>query len=524
MSNATQQALEELHNSTEMVNRRQAGVGAGTDAELVGREKRLADEWRAKALRGLESDLAVGRLVFLGRDDPAPSGDLRGMGQKIVQERIPEIYTQLDAFSASIKAADPLLVLRAATLDGLPTSLTDIGLIVSKPTGKEIETAKGPLKLVLDHIEAEHGYGKDVTGALLAAAFAAPPYGAPLEVVQAAVAAGVRTSRISVRYQGALIKNAGDQRLDAVFKGPAAFRSASFEPYEDATPVEKRVDLAKRLTKILGSRVNPATDELARTVREEFAEAGVRAERVRATMNGAGLVIPPAVATVAKAVADLQHGDDDGTVLTALAVWEDLLAGRSSVSKLELLLTWHLDDLRRARGVVSRGASDLPSDLVEQYDELKDILATGLSPQKAGRIAAIADAICAHRDKRVLELREYVKQRVEAERRSLQVRFPGVDPDAMAETVRDLEKLVPGEGDDVPAEVLEARLGAVQETARHVAHALDVVVAQERLATLAVGEIAPELIRTAEDLEGVLKRLDTRVRELLSDDKEVRLS
>ena len=96
--------------------------------------------------------------------------------------------------------------------------------------------------------------------------FAAPPYGASLEVLQAVVAAGVRTGLLDVRYQGALIKNPGDQRLDAVFKGPAAFRSASFRPHEDVVPAEKRVELAKRLTTLTGSKVNLATDELARHV------------------------------------------------------------------------------------------------------------------------------------------------------------------------------------------------------------------------------------------------------------------
>lgn len=524
LSNATQQALEELHKSTEMVNRRQASAGTGADAELVGREKRLADEWRAKALRGLEGDLVAGRIVFLGREDPVPAGDLKSMGQKLVEERIAEIYTQLDAFSAPLKAADPLLVLRTATLDGLPKSLTDIGLVASKPTGTEIETAKGPLKLVLDTIDAEHGYGNDVTGASLAAAFAGPPYGAPLEAIQAVVAAGVRTSRISVRYQGALIKNASDQRLDAVFKGPAAFRSASFEPYEDAIPVEKRVDLAKRLTTVVGSRVNPATDELARTARAEFADAGVHAERVRATLTGAGLAIPSAVTTVSKAVGELQSGDDDGTVLTALAVWDDLLAGRPLVSKIEKLVTEHLDDLRRAKSVVSGGTAGLPAELVQQYDELKDILETGLLTQRTGRITTITDAICAHREQRLNDLRERIRQRVETEQRALRARFPSVDPDAMAETVRDLDKLVPTTDDDVSAALLEARLSAVQATARHAAHALDVVVAQERLATVDVAEIAPELIRTPEELAAVVERLDKSVRELLANDKEVRLS
>ena len=57
----------------------------------MAREKRLAAEWEGKARRGLEGDLATGRIVFLGRVDTPPSGDIKTMGQKIVEERIAEI-------------------------------------------------------------------------------------------------------------------------------------------------------------------------------------------------------------------------------------------------------------------------------------------------------------------------------------------------------------------------------------------------------------------------------------------------
>ena len=149
-----------------------------------------------------------------------------------------DLHPRLDEFAASLKAADALLVLRDSTLDGLPASLTGIKLISVTPSGRQIETTKGPLKVILDEITTLYGYGTEVTGAKLANDFAAPPYGASLEVLQAIVAAGVRTGLLDVRYQGALIKNPGDQRLDAVFKGPAAFRSASFRPHEDVVPPE----------------------------------------------------------------------------------------------------------------------------------------------------------------------------------------------------------------------------------------------------------------------------------------------
>ena len=167
-----------------------------------------------------------------------------------------------------------------------------------------------------------------------------------------------------------LIKNAGDLRLDPVFKGPAAFRSASFRPHEEAVPVEKRVELAKRLTAVVGSKVNLTTDELARTTREIFSPDGAAAEKVRATLVGLGIPVPTAVTTVADAVRDLAEGNDDGAVLTALAVWDDLLAGRKTVADLATLLNSHVHDLRAAQEVVASPSAGLPAELATQHAEL----------------------------------------------------------------------------------------------------------------------------------------------------------
>lgn len=523
LSNATYQALEELHKSREMIDRHQVGARGGAEAELVARERRIAEDWETKARRGIETDLAAGRVVFLGRVDAPPSDDLKTMGQRIVEERIPEIYTRNAEFAASLKASDPLLVLRDSTLDGLPASLTGIKLVSVTPSGREIETAKGPLKVVLDEIITQHSYGTEVTGAKLVNDFAAPPYGASLEVLQAIVAAGVRAGLLDVRYQGALIKNPGDQRLDPVFKGPAAFRSSGFRPHEDAVPVEKRVKLAKQLTILTGSKVNLATDELARTARTVFLPDGAAADKVRATLVGLALPIPVAVATVADAARDLQAGDDDGAVLTALAAWDDLIAGRSVVAGLVTLLDSHLAEVRLAQAVAVNPPADLPDDLQVQHAELGDILEAGDLAGKLGRITTITSTITTHRAKQLIELRAELRKHVEAARTDLLVRYQGIGADAMTETLARLEQLVPNDAADVGTDVLEARLAAVQSTAADVAHALDVVAAGARLATVNVSEIAPDLIRTPEELTGVVERLHRRVAELLGDRKEVRL-
>jgi hypothetical protein len=521
LSNATQQALEELHKSQEMIRRYQVGLRGGADAELVAHERRLVDEWETKARRGLEGDLAAGRIVFHGRVDPTPSGDLKAMGQKVVEERIPEIYTRLSEFAASLKSTDPQLMLREVSLDGIPASLSAIKLVVLRPTGKEIETKAGPLKVVLDEIR--NSRSGEPPGSELAVTFSNPPYGATLEVLQAIVAAGVREGLVDVRYQGALIKNPSDHRLDAVFKGPAAFRSASFRPHEETIPVEKRVELGKRLTALVGSKVNANTDELARTTRAQFADDGTAADKVRATLLGLGLPIPNAVATVADTVRDLQVGDDDGTVLTALAIWDDLVAGRSTVADLAVLVDNHLTELRAAQLVAASSPGALPGSLAGEHAELRDLLHAGDLAAKLGRIMAITSAITTHRSNRLSDLRAELRERIDNECFSLSARYPGVNADSMAEILARLAQLAPADTEHPAPELVEARLSAFESTAADVAHQLDILVAKDRLFTIRISEIAPDLIRTPPELAVVVERLQRRIAELLGDDKEVRL-
>ena len=155
--------------------------------------------------------------------------------------------------------------------------------------------------------------------------------------------------------------------------------------------------------------MNLATDELARTSREVFAPDGAAADKVRATLVGLGLQIPVAVATVAEAVGDLRDGDDDGAVLTALAVWDDLMAGRSLVTELVALLDKHLDELRAAQAIAASSPADLPEDLAAQHTELRDLLEAGDLVGKLGRITAITSAISVHRAKRLADLRSELR-------------------------------------------------------------------------------------------------------------------
>ena len=522
MSNETTQALQELVKSTEMINRR-AGSG-GADAELVARERKVAADWEARARRGLESDLAAGKVVFQGRiDDVRSSGDLKSKAQTIVADHVPEIYTRVGDFSASLKSTDPLLVLRSDSLDGLPAELEAMKLIVTRATGKEIDKDKGPLKIVLDAIATESGYGKQVTGSVLEKLFSAPPYGASFEAIQAVVAAGVRLGLLDVRFQGSTIKSARDHRLEPVFKTTPAFRAAAFEPHIEGVPLEKRVELGRRLTDRIGTKVTPSTDELARAVRSAFAPAGESARTLRATMTGADLTIPTAVDTVVTVVSDLSKGDDDDCVLTALGNWDDLIAGIAIVDQLRPTVEGNLGLLRRARRAATSNFILLTPELEAQHTELVDLLQSGDLVGKMARIDTITTALEAFETAQVEAIRARLAEAVAAERAALVARHPTLDDAAVQEALAPLDSLAASATDGADPAVLEARLNAVTAVAAKAGQGLDEVVARGRLATVPVADLAPHLIETAEQLDDVLTRVRQRVGELIAEGKQVRL-
>lgn len=522
LSNETTQALQELVKSNEMINRR-AGSG-GADAELVARERKVSAEWEAKARRGLEADLAAGKVVFQGRIDDVPStGDLKSKAQSIVADHVPEIYTRVGDFSANLKSSDPLLVLRADSLDGLPASLEAMKLIVTRATGKEIDKDKGPLKIVLDAIETESGYGKQVTGSVLEKLFSGPPYGASFEALQAVVAAGVRLGLLDVRFQGSTIKSARDHRLDPVFKTTPAFRAAAFEPHIEGVPLEKRVELGRRLTDRIGSKVPPSTEELARAARSTFAPAGEAARTLRATTTGADLNIPAAVDTVVTVVSDLSKGDDDDCVLTALGNWDDLIAGISVVEQLRPAIDNNLGLLRRARVAATSNFSHLTPELEAQQAELVDLLQSGDFVGKFARIDTITNSLEAFETAQVEAIRARLAAAVAAERATLVARHPTLDNAAVDEALAPLEELATSAADGADPAMLEARLNSVTATAAKVGQGLDEVVARGRLATVPVADLAPHLIETAEQLDDVLIRVRQRVSELIAEGKQVRL-
>ena len=228
LSSETWNALEELHRSRSMIERSDTPDKTAADVELIAEERERENRGEKAALISLTRDLKAGRVVFRGRVSEANGRDLRSIAQRLLLDRLEDVFPQLDRFTADLRRAHALDVLRSTDLSTLPDSLTEegIGLVEATPDGYRFVVDHGPLRALLDEIRKRADYGQETTGGHLESHFAAPPYGAKVEAVQTLCAAGLRVGLLQIRHQGQRISDPDDARLDQVFRTLPRFRAA----------------------------------------------------------------------------------------------------------------------------------------------------------------------------------------------------------------------------------------------------------------------------------------------------------
>ncbi len=523
----TWDALVELHRSRTMIERRDIPNKIAADVELLGEEREREARHERTALQRLGRDLAAGQAIFRGRVDDVDGGDLRATAQALVADRVEEIYPQLNQFTASIRRDNVLHVLRTMDLGTVHPSLRDggINLVRASPTGYELVTQTGPLAALVTQIRARAAYGQEPTGDYLERHFAAPPYGASVEVVQALCAAGLRGGLIEVIHQGQAIRNSTDARLDQVFGALPRFRAAGFRPPADTdVSLDKRVDLAEKLEHVGHRAPGHSTDALAATVRQAFLPGREATIRVASALSGLGITAPETV-TRTRAILDRLASDDDvDVVTTAHDTWVDLVPGTAAVARLDDLLQNHLEDLRAAQREARRPGDDLPGELAAEHAELCDLLAAGDLAAHAARITAISRRVAQARKEAVGAAAARLTAVLDDLRARLREQFSDEDEGALAEALRPLEALVPLDDlNDVDAATLEGRIDSAQARARQAEEQLAQLRAAGRLAWVRVSELVSEPITDESEIAPVLDRIREAIAAELTDGKQVRL-
>ena len=346
ISTATWDALVELHRSRAMIERRDTAAKTAADIELLGEERERERRNEKIALDALTRDLASGQVIFRGRTEDVEAADLRAMAQRLTAARIGDIYPKLGEFNANVRRDDVLHLLRTPDLRTVaePLRADGIGLVQATPTGYELVTGSGPLAVLSDEVRARASFGHEPTGGYLEQHFTGPPFGASVEVVQALCAAGIRAGLIEAIYQGQPIRNPADGRLDQVFSALPRFRATGFRPPADSdVPLERRVALAEKLEHLGHVPSGYSTDALSEAVRQAFLPFREATIRTEAALTGLGLAVPDSVGRTRALLDRLAVGDDVADVTTDHDAWEDLVAGRTAVTRLDEVVGTRLE-------------------------------------------------------------------------------------------------------------------------------------------------------------------------------------
>lgn len=524
----TYEAVLELHRSRSMIERKDTPSKKAAEVELLGEERLRQGRWERLVADRLARDLAAGQVIFRGVIDDAPAGTVRAAAQKIVADHIDEIYERIDQFSANVTGKDVLAVLHADNLDGIHADLREegIGLTHTTPQGEQVVTDRDPLLALLTEIKDRAAYGNEATGKHVETMFAAPPFGAPVEVVQAILAAGIRSGLIDVVHQGSRIRGSADRRLDRVFGALPQFRAASFvPPVDDEVSLDIRADLAERLGELLGTHPPVATDQLAALVRSTFANDVQIVSRVTAGLRGVGLPVPEPVTRCAGILDRIENGTDAEAVTTTAQSWIDLTAARDLLSGLDTVLDQDLETLREAQQQTKAGDDGLTAEQVAERQELADHLGDDDLAGNIARIRSITERLRSARAAAAEAVAEELRDKLDALRDRLRERYSEVDESVVAEALRSLDELAPG-GEISAAEhgQLAANIEAAEARAGRAARQLDEIVAQGQVAHLVVNDLVTKPITNEDELDTALDRIRDAVSVELANGKQVRLT
>lgn len=524
-SDETYDAALEAHRSAEMIKTREAARKSSAEVELLSDERKRLAQADSRLTRLIGADLLAGATFFRGVKEGIAGKDARAAGQASVEQRIPEVFPDLDVFAAPVKRGDALTILRSDNLDGLPEYLGDdgLGLVRDIPEGKELATDRPPLSVLVEEIRSRADYGKAATGEHLERHFRRPPYGAAPEAVHVVAAAAIRAGLVEVRHQDARIASAKDRRLDKVFSTLPAFRSATFAPQRELD-IEIRARVAKRIAEATGDEPPLAVDGLAGAVRHAFAQDAPAYDRVVAGLRGLGLAVPPAVSRAQGLIQNLLTLDDEDVVKTCDEYWQDLIGGRQDARGLDETLTEEaLRTLRQAMSETQAPAAGLSEDARAAQAELHDLLDAVDLPGRMAKIETLVRQVRTARDAAWEAARDELRSHVEDEIARVRAARPSeVDEAALEEALRPLRDLVPPDEADPgrpSIDAVNARRDQASAVAENARAQLQELGARTEIVRVRARDLYDGVVTSPDELDALLTRIRSAAEEALGDQK-----
>lgn len=386
LNEAIDRETVELFRSKEMLARKERET-KGEDTPGLIAEERVRQRRHNDELRRLVKAACLSGSVYFRGNDRSPGDRAVDVGKsaaEILGDVLPEVFDRFKEAAAKAsdvkRGVDALFI--AENLQGLPPVFGSLGLLRDEKGKTVFRVESGPLKEVLDRIDARANYGDTASGRFLSDDFAKEPFGWDFEAVRLLVLSLLRAGRVEATSKGQTIDSVAGVEARETFSNNNLFRLASFRP-KKGVEFEELVKASEAFRDTFGTEVRELNagaivHELRKEVaRHEDTVASALGQLTAHRLPG-GAVLEGAIGEM-KAIL---RGSEDNALATFNSSHRSIKDAIKRAAELEQSLSEpRLHGLERARQALAtawpflREEADITDELRATAAALEDLLA-----------------------------------------------------------------------------------------------------------------------------------------------------
>ncbi len=375
----------ELYRSKEILARKEREAKGEQTLALITDERARQRRHHEELRRLLRQACLTGRAYFRGNDrSPADSAvDVSKTAAEILGLALPEVFDRFKEAAAKgpevKKGLDALYT--AESLQGLPSVFTDLRLLRDERGKPVFSIESGPLKEVLDRIEARANYGETASGRHIADELGREPFGWDFDVVRLLILSLLRAGRIEAISKGQTLDTATGLEARETFSNNNLFRQASFRPKRGIEFAEL-ARARQSFKETFGNEVREITaSTIAAQLREEIARREDAMSTVLSILTTHRL---PGLTGIEAALGQMKailRGSDESAISTFNTSHRTIQEAVQRAAELEQALTEpRLHDIDRARQAIEiawpflKEEPGMPPAFASRAEQLEELL------------------------------------------------------------------------------------------------------------------------------------------------------
>jgi len=524
----------ELFRSKEMLARKERET-KGEDTPGLIAEERVRLRRHSDELRRLMKAACLSGCVYFRGNDRSPADRAVDVGKsaaEILSHVLPEVFDRFKEAAAKSsdvkKGVDALFT--AENLQGLPSVFGSLGLLRDEKGKTVFCVESGPLKEVLDRIDARANYGDTASGRFLADEFAKEPFGWEFEAVRLLVLSLLRAGKIEATSKGQTIASVTGVETRDTFSNNNLFRQASFRP-KKGIEFEELVKASEAFRDTFGTEVRELN--VGTIVHQLRAEVDRHEDTVTSALGQLVANRLPGGAVLEGAVGQMKailRGSEENALATFNSSHRSIKdAIKRAVELQQALSDPRLRDLDLARTVLTTAwpfllqEADIDQELRDCALELADLLARETFYRDLPAIEQNAAALGAEYERRYNEALE-ARVTAYSEAHEDLIRAP-----AWAQLSEDQQRLLEAPflsgrakgGERAPIQQLRSERDACQVRLRDAIAEMYRIIDGERIAQVSLGSYFTGGIETEEQLDAALAGIREECARLIGAGKKV---